>query len=482
VNLRLAASFVAPALLGIAVVQYTCRRDPRSVSNRTARVLAIGLGIPLGLGICSCLYFVWLNASGPPGPGLALVESVVAVCAAGALLLGHAGTKAADSVVNEEAAALGTIGRVLPVTVALAALCALAGFALTVEASPHGHWYAWMTWNLGARLLFRGGEQWTVAFSDTLRHPDYPMLLQGAVARAWYYAGTDTIAAPITIAFLFTAATVMMTWGAVDALRSRVHAHLAALVLLTTTFLVIHGASQYADVPVGCYYLAAVVFFGFHDAGHGTGGWVLLAGLATGLGGWTKNEGLMFMLVLATARCAAVWPLGGTRRCTREMGLFGLGAAPALLLAAYFKLYLAPPNYLFSSGDHGLYLTLGRLLDPERYRVLAGAVKGELLAFGDTGLAWPFWVLLAFLLCVGLAPRRRTEPTLRMAVLTGCFMAAGHLLVLLIAPGDMPRLASASLTRLALQLWPVFVLASVMGAAIPLERASRVSVGEQQWT
>jgi hypothetical protein len=486
VSVRLLASFIVPALLGAAITQQTwnwCRPVRRAADTTAARVLVAALALPLGLGLCSCLYFSWLVASGPPGVGLAIVEGVVAAACMAVLSLGKSKEASAGASVPIRRTATGPVsGTVLLLTIAIAAACALAGFVVTVLTSPHGQWDAWMTWNLSARFLFGGGSQWERAFSETLRHPDYPLLVPGAVARAWYYAGTDTVAAPALIGFVFTAATVMLGWASLVLLRSRREAHLAALVLLGTTFLILHGASQYADVPVGWYFLAAVVIFFVHDDHKGVPGLVALAGLAAGLGGWTKNEGLMFLLALAVGRCGAMWLLGDFRRAAREMAWFAAGAAPALVLTLYFKGHFAPANYLFSPGEHGLDVTVGRLLDVGRYRFLAGAIVRELMAFGESGMAAPIWLLAAYLLCTGAARRRDRDTALWTTMLTGCLMAIGHLLVLLVAPGDMPRLASASLNRLILQLWPAAVFTGFMVSRPWGVRQPRARVREEQWT
>lgn len=485
-NLGLIVSFLAPALAGAAVTHGIWRRDARPDAPgdpRAGQLLVIALALPLGLGLCSCLFFLWLVVFGSPGAGFAVTELIVAAGLAVMLLRGGRArtvvSASTDRLANG-AATVGAIARLLPYAVAAAGVCALAGFAITWLRNPHGEWDAWMTWNLGARFLFRGGEQWTLAFSDVLRHPDYPLLLQGSVARVWYYVGSDTAAAPGAIGFVFTAATVALTWSAVALLRSRSQAHLAALALLGTTFLVLHGASQYADVPVGFFFLAAVVLFWLHDWHPEANGFVVLAGVMAGLGGWTKNEGLLFLPALAAARCAAVWRLGGLRRSVREMTWFALGAVPVLLIVLYFKLQLAPSNYLFSPEDHGIEATLGRLLDWGRYRFLAGALITELRTFGDTRLAGPIWVVAAYLLCAGAVRRPIGEPALRMTFVTACLIAVGHFLVLLIAPGDMPRLVNASLNRLLLQLWPVVVFTCFMAAAALGERGQAALVPEQR--
>ena len=483
---RLLASFIVPALLGVALTQRIwkwCRHDRQLCEDtRAARVLIASLALPFGLGLCSCLYFVWLILWGPPGSGLAGVEAVLGAASLGWLALERAKGRSPAPAGKTLALTPNRFDTLVAWALAIAVACALAGFAVTVLLGPHGQWDAWMTWNLSARFLFRGGDQWARAFSETLRHPDYPLLVPAAVARAWYYAGTDTVAAPALIGFVFTAATVTLAWSPLAWLRSWTHAHLAALVLLGTTFLILHGASQYADVPVGWYFLAAVVLFWVHDQRQGAPGLVALAGLAAGLAGWTKNEGLMFLLALGCGRSVAVWSTGGLRRSAREIAWFAAGAAPALLVTLYFKTQFAPANYLFSPGEHGLDVTVGRLLDVGRYRFLAGAIVRELMAFGESGMAAPIWLLAAYLLCTGVARRRDGDTALWTTMLTGCLMAIGHLLVLLVAPGDMPRLASASLNRLILQLWPAAVFTGFMVSRTWGVRQPRARVGEEQWT
>ena len=84
---------------------------------------------------------------------------------------------------------------------------------------PHGEWDAWAVWNLKARFLLRGAEDWTALFSPALPHPGYPLMLPGTVARLWMWLGTETPATGAWVAATFTYATPVVSTGAVAALR-----------------------------------------------------------------------------------------------------------------------------------------------------------------------------------------------------------------------------------------------------------------------
>src|SRR6185369_6974808 len=99
----------------------------------------------------------------------------------------------------------------------------------------------------------------------------------------WQLAGNDSTAIPALLAFLFAFSLVGLVAACLSLLRSVSQGLLAALLLLGTPFLIRHAASQYADIPLAFFLLAAVVLFCIKDAlgedGHGL---TALAGLATG--------------------------------------------------------------------------------------------------------------------------------------------------------------------------------------------------------
>ena len=112
----------------------------------------------------------------------------------------------------------------------------------------------------------------------------------------------------------FTFAAVGLLAAGVCRLRSRNQGLLAGAVLLGTKAFVMLGAAQYADVPLAFFILATVLLLGLDDAAEQSSpGLVLLAGFCAGLAAWTKNEGLLFLVVMLAARCLVAWRQNGGR-------------------------------------------------------------------------------------------------------------------------------------------------------------------------
>jgi hypothetical protein len=450
----------------------------RRISSVPHLILLGSLAVALGLGVSSCFYFLWLLIFGSGTGGLALAELGFLACLI--VIVMFVSRRAAHSacalvgVPNADPRA----PRLLSWGFAFSCVCALGAFLAISLRNPHGGWDAWMTWNTHARFIFRGGDNWLVMFSDasSLRHPDYPLLVPSLVARGWSYAGSELLTAPILLALLFTFATVALVCSALAILRMRSQGLLAGLVLVGTPFFITHGASQYADVPVGLYLAATLALLCLHDSyGASTRGFLLLAGLAAGLAAWTKNEGLLFLIALSVARSMAVGPVQGWRTHGREMRVFAAGLLPVLLIIIFFKLQIAPSNDLLSSSSQGMQSTLDRLLEPHRYIYIAKNFAHMILAFGSNGFVSAGWLLLTYLVCVGL--KRGSEKTagVRTGVLALALMLSGHVFVYLTAPNDMPRLLDSSLERVLLQLWPGVLFMYFMIARTPEEAAGAIA-------
>ncbi|HEY9897909.1 MAG TPA: glycosyltransferase family 39 protein [Pantanalinema sp.] len=340
-----------------------------------------------------------------------------------------------------------------------AVFVSMLGFGVNAIHNPHGGWDAWAIWNLRARFLFRGEAHWTDAFSETLAwsHPDYPLLLPAAIARAWHYGALETQLVPALIGFMFTFATVgLMVWG-VGRLRGRSQGLLAGLVLLGTPFFVQHGASQYAEPPLAFYFLATLVLLTSANAAAPSERyrWLFLAALAAGFGAWTKNEGGLFLLVMLLVQ-GACWVRAKGRRWSRY-DLAGMGAGlagPALLLLA-FKKTLAPANDVIGAQTAGTLAS--HLLDPARHAQIAAAFWEQFNRFGH-GMAVG---LVVFML---LAGRERSLRGVRPTWAVVGLMLAGYYGVYLITPWNLGWHLATSLDRLFLQLWPCAVFAAMLGA------------------
>ncbi len=438
------AGLILPEIVGLLLAYAIYPSWRRLPDGRALWVLVAAGG---GVGLTACLFFWGLVALGPALPATLALELGLLALAAGAAFwrARRRGTPADIPPDPRPAPPHGLYGRLLTGTFALA--LALSGLfsiaAFTYE--PHGRWDAYAIWNLRARYLFGGGDQWRAGFDPALAwtHPDYPLLLPGSVARLWLYSGEATTLAPILVGGLFTVLTVGLLVAGVNALRGREAALWAGLMLVGTITFVQHGVYQYADVPLSSLILAAVVLLTAYLR-RGEAGLLVLAGGMAGFAAWTKNEGLLFLL--SSAAVLGVWSLrrGGLGQAGRELGGFLLGALPALLTVLLFKLTLAPPNDLVSGQGAE---TAALLTDPARLLSIITAFIDGILGLG---VGTPL-VLAIYSALVG-GRHFRAEYRVPIAILGG--VLAGYVLVYLTTPHDLAWHLETSLERLLVHLWP----------------------------
>ena len=354
---------------------------------------------------------------------------------------------------------------------------AIANLAILALKMPHGGWDAWAIWNMRARFIFKAGPLWRDAFSYVIdrSRPDYPILVPASIAGIWTAIGTDTVIVPAVLAILFTLAIVGLTVSSLSILRGRSQALFAGLVLLGTPLLITHTASQYADVPLGFFFLATLVLISLQDnLASNAGDFMLLAGITAGLSAWTKNEGLLFVISIVVARFVCIVPVKGARFCFRQMLFFATGLTPILLVILYFKVNFAPPNYVVAlQGSSDI---VAKLLDPSRYALVWETFAKQIPEFGGWAVSVP--LLLAFyLLIVGVAFKERSKLSVGTSLITLCLMLVGYSMIYVVTPLDVKYQLDTSLDRILLQLWPGFVFTYFM-AVRPIEQIAIASQAE----
>jgi len=444
---------------------------PRPLVWSLHNVWTLALGGGVGIGIASALYFLTLAVA---GPNLAAMASVLGVAAAAIIALGLLAKPRPTAV--EWAQGPETPGR-LTLLMWIAAAVGVAMFVIYSLNKPHGEWDAWSIWNLRARFLFRGGEGWRDAFSQPLAwsHPDYPLMLPGIVALAWTLARGESTLPQVLVAALFTFGAAGVLIATVGALRGKTQAFVAGVLLIGTAAFVQVGAMQYADIPLGFFMLAAVALLCLQDRYPDEPRFTLLAGFAAGFAAWTKNEGLLFALVLIAARAFALFRFGAPAK--RIPGLLSLaaGMVPALAVVAFFKLKFAPPSDLLAQAKPGDILP--RLLDAGRWItslqgfVVAALKLGSFLVPVVLVLAL-YWYLVRFQV------EERNRLPLASALGTVALMLVGDFAVYVILPRDVDWRIATSIDRILLQLWPAGLLAFFLAAA-PLQLAAKSEVAEK---
>ena len=455
---------------GWLVVRLAWRARPRGPATT---LLVLCLAIAVGMGVAGEVFFLFLWATNGVSVGLPLVDvGLLAVLAAAVLYASRR---------NPDRFLLSTVPPPSPVPAAarrlrtaLASACLVSlAVALYVTVSaffnqPYGHWDAWITWNLKALFLFRGGEQWRDVFSTLFwgAHPEYPILLPSMVARAWRYAGREIQLAPAMLATLFTFATAGLAYAALAFLRRKGQGLLAALLLLSTPLFVRQGASQTADVPLCFYYLATVVLVVLQDeaAPEERTRFAFLAGIVASDAAWIKSEGLLFFACLIATTVVALLPKAGRAEVSRSLIAFALGALLVLPVVLYAKARLAAPDLMLALNARRRH----QIVEWHRYIRIVRAFGRGGLHFGD------WWIeivpLLAFYsLLLGVPAERPRKTGVRIGIVTLALTLAGYFFVYVITYEDLDWHLRTTLHRLLLQLWPSALFLSLMLLRTPEE-------------
>jgi hypothetical protein len=417
--------------------------------------LKICLGAGVGAGVSSCQFFLARLLLGPSRIATVTAELVL-VGAAGIAFRYARDTWTVDKPDARPAGWSWLLLAAFLVSLAIGVALFTGGSA----ANPYGAWDAWSIWNLRARFLAQPDASWRRAFSPALnhiagggaRHPEYPLLLSGYVARCWTLMGSiGGVTAPIATAALFSLSTVGLVVSTLAILRGWSTAMAGGLILLATTGFLTDGAWQYADVPLAFYYLAAFGTLFLADAGSRRGRTVVVAGLATGLAAWTKDEGLLFALLFGLAFLGYLI-VGGDRERWSTLRAFAAGSAAPVAIVVVFRLFIAPPIATPVSVAGAAH----QIVEGNRYLQIAKAFWNEGAAMGS-GIADPVISLLVLAVCLGIAPGRRRQPVVIASSIALASMFVAYFFAYVITPMDLTWHLSTSLGRLYVQLWPSFV-------------------------
>jgi hypothetical protein len=444
------------ALVGLLSIDAVWGRAARLSRSR---LLVGSLAVGIGLGLSSSAFFVWLSLLGAPAARFPIAEfGLVVLLAGGALYASHRRPLRTPGPGWMAAPSAPRLHPLLSLALWLSVGCATIAFLVESAISRQGGWDAWMTWNMHARVIFRSGEHWREVLIGlpAWSHPDYPLLLPGSIARIWTYMGQESAVAPVAVAMLFTFATIGLLYSSVSILRSPTQGALAALLLVGTKFFILHGASQFADIPLSFFFLATLVLLALPEL------WpedrprlLVLAGVTAGLSAWTKNEGVLFLLAVLVGYGLVIVRARGWRTGLHDARAFAMGLAPVLVMLVSFKIWLAPANDLMA--DQGFRQAAQRLLEGSRYVQVFGGFKQAFLEVGAKGLVG--LLLLGYWLCAGPAPAGPARPGARTAAIVVALMLAGYTTVLLTIPAPLLGTNVRSINRLLLQLWPCALVA-----------------------
>jgi len=455
---------------------------PAKERSLTGLVFGLCAGSGLGLGVTSCLYFVVLLV------GQRRYFVLIEIMAAALLVLLWPALirKKIRPAASPDGPRQGGVGwdmrKILYGVFGAAAVSSLISLILSFLKDPHGKWDAWLIWNTHARFIFRSGDAWRGLFTSGLdwTHLDYPLMLPLSVVRAWQYTGYESLYAPMAVSLVFVCATVGLLYASLAILRSAGQGLLGGLALMGSPFFLILGAYQVADIPLAFFILTTLVVFIIYDRfSEQNGRTLVLAGLAAGLAAWTKNEGLLFLLVAPAIRFAVVARTRDVVSAGREIPWFLAGAVPVAIILAIFKITLAPSNDIFAGQS--LQDMASRLTDPARYVEILKAwfLTGFTFTQGilniQTGLRFNpgvvgLLLLTVYMIFMGIHVRTQDRPGVLSAAVILLAVAGGFFAVYLITPQNLHWHLTTSLNRLLMQLWPGFLFWFFMTARTPEEK------------
>jgi len=457
-------SFVLPVVAGTLWIPSFLPRVKGTVADWGFR---ISIGVGAGLGAGSLVYFFLLSTSAGVSAVRVFLFEAVLFSSLAFLAMRYSKVKTPEASPEPDAKVF-TAPRWVLWTFGVVFFSLFAGVILTevflTLDRPHGGWDAWAIWNLRARFLFRGGEYWKDAFSPLLGeiHPDYPLLIPGLVARGWTYLGRDAVSFPAVVAGFFTLSTIGILTSSLALLRGSFQGILAGVVLACTPIFLLHGASQYADVPFGYYMLATFALLYLARISKSRRA-MSLAGFTMGLACWTKNEGVILLGALTAVYF--VYSLYSSVRGQeiRRAGWFLLGALPPLLALAYLKFGLAPPSDM--TNEFNLAAVLKRIVEPTRYLEVGAAVVREAIF----QLHLP--LLAVYLLFSGISIRKGERGAVLQLWASLLLIFASYFFVYIITSKPLAWHLGTSLSRLMMQLFPSLLFSFFLTATTVIVQA-----------
>ena len=399
-----------------------------------ASLFRLSLGAVAGPGFSSTVYFALLTV-GLARPWTILTVEISCAGALAVFWMRHRSSQAASPV------------RIVPAILTGIFLCGLvlAGGRLVQisMANPVGEWDATAIWNLRARFL-TDQQNWRFVVSPfPATRPEYPLLISSFIARTWKLAGAYPALVPILTSLTFWAALQGLMVSALAMIRGTAAAMFGGLILLSTAPLFFWATAQYADIPLACYFMAALALL-FIDARAGTRSpWALVwAGVCSGLAAGTKNEGEVFALILTFVFLLQRPPW-------RRAKLMFAGMLPALLPLVFLKLLLLAPSQLFAGQT--VAGVLAKIGDPGRYHLIGKSLV-------DRVTDYPLSLMAVLTLLLNPQWDKRYRSAVWISSITSGGMLLSYLAVYMITPLDLPWHLSTSMDRVLIQIWPCLVL------------------------
>ncbi|VAX37610.1 hypothetical protein MNBD_UNCLBAC01-1635 [hydrothermal vent metagenome] len=259
---------------------------------------------------------------------------------------------------------------------------------------PFGEWDAWALWNMKSKFLIFAGENWKAIFTDLHGHsqPDYPLLLPFIHTWSYCFSQQELIPIPRITAVAFATLCPMLLYGGLAQFAKKRIALMATGIIVINPFYIFLATAQYADILISFYLLASIITL-ISTLRYQNNSLALLCGLFLGLMTFIKNEGIVFMLLLAAL--FSFFILYENRRHWKLLGHLAAGIALTACATIFFKLFLAPPNKDILANLTNVELTFFNL---KGLMIVKNAILHEFLH-----KRWCLvWLFLSFLFVIGV--------------------------------------------------------------------------------
>jgi|GEM_PF-7121559 len=348
---------------------------------------------------------------------------------------------------------------------------------------PHGKWDAWASWNSCARFIYGSGDalidNYTRFWQTLGAQATYPWLYPLSTARVWIYNGGISQVVPFLLNTVFALATIGLAFGFLQLFRSRLAGWFAGLFLLGTPFFAFHITSQYADILLGYYFLASAVLFSWWLIEDGQrAGMLALVGVLATLAAWTKEEGMLFLLIIFALQAfyigtARKLGLTNSPKVGKNLAILLGGALPGLLLLGYYRFFFINKTSTFISDIEGSLILIEKILDPTRYITIILAFIKEALFFtaaNFTMVSAGVILILVYVLLVGLDKNRihwRSPYCAPLLIFVSMYW--GYFAAYVITPFPLQWHLDTSLNRFLLQIYPLSIVITICLAKPPEE-------------
>lgn len=318
-------------------------------------------------------------------------------------------------------------------------VCCLILLLLHFYKDLYGSWDGIFIWNLHSKFLYtlyQSGESFKILFNPAINwsHIDYPMLLPCFNYRLHLFSNSYNFINPIVTGIIFYISVVFALAGGIKLLTNTRNGLIAGMILMTIPVFLYESGAQCADVPLSFFILLTFIMLFLYEKFQNKN-YLLFTGLFAAASAFTKNEGILFLLVFSFLYFYT------NKNHDKKPYLNGI-LIPALCVL-YSKIFLSSQNDIFYQMTIGDILS--RLTDFSRYKTVFLYYFTNIIK----NIPWIVCLLSAYFTGTRTKYSKNTNKIMLILCLLIIFIA--YTMVYLITPRDLSWHLETSSFRLIVQ-------------------------------